>query len=391
MHFAFTEEQELIRDTARAFCAEHGAPERVRAAIESGAGYDAATWRAIGEEMGWCGIALPTDVGGSGLGGVELAILCEQMGRVLLPSPFFSTVALAAPAIDLAATPAQRAALLPSIVNGRTRATLALANERGAPIGLRLKRARGGWQLEGVAGFVINADAAHLLVVAARAEGSEGADGVSLIALETGEPGVRIESVTMLDQTRPMAWIHFDAVPIAPDAVLGEAEAAGPALATTLARARVALAAEQLGGAEATLEIATDYAKTRVQFDRPIGSFQAVKHRLADMMVAVEAARSAAYYAACAIDELPAELDEAAAIAGAWCSDTYTNCAGNMIQLLGGVGFTWEHVAHLYFKRARASSTLLGSPTWLRDRIAARLIDDAAAKQGAFSAHGGPR
>ena len=144
MHFAFTEEQTLIHDTARAFCAEHGATSRLRAAIESPPGYDEASWHAIGEELGWCGIALPADVGGSGLGSVELAILCEQMGRVLLPSPFFATVALAAPAIALAATAAQREALLPGIAAGRTRATLAIANEHGAPgldgIGPRLTR-----------------------------------------------------------------------------------------------------------------------------------------------------------------------------------------------------------------------------------------------------------
>ena len=378
MQFAFTEEQALIQDTARAFCAEHGAPSRLRAAIESPPGYDKATWRAIGEEMGWCGIALPAEVGGSGLGGVELAILCEQMGRMLLPSPFLATVALAAPAIALAGTAAQREALLPGIAAGRTRATLAIANEDGAPgldgIGPRLTRSRRGWRLDGAAGFVVHADAADLLVVAARATGSLGADGVSLALVDPEHAGVSIERLTMLDQTRPMSRVRFESVALAAESILGEAGEAGPALATALARAQAALAAEQLGGAEASLEIATEHAKARVQFDRPIGSFQAVKHRLADMMVATEAARSAAYYAACAVDELPEEFEEAAAIAGSWCSETFIDCAAGMIQLLGGVGFTWEHVAHLYFKRARAASTLLGSPPWHRERIAARLL-----------------
>ena len=282
--------------------------------------------------MGWCGIALPADVGGSGLGGVELAILCEQMGRVLLPSPFFATVALAAPAIALAATAAQREALLPGIAAGRTRATLAIANEHGAPgldgIGPRLARSKRGWRLEGTAGFVIHADVADVLVVAARAAGSRGADGVSLVVVRPDDASVSIERLTMLDQTRPMSRVRFESVALAPGAILGEPGEAGPALATALARAQAALAAEQLGGAEAALEIATEHAKTRIQFDRPIGSFQAVKHRLADMMVATEAARSAAYYAACAVDELPAELEEAAAIAGCWCSETFTDCAG---------------------------------------------------------------
>ena len=377
MQFAFTEEQELIRDTARRFCDQHGSPERVRMAVESSHGYDQATWRAIGEEMGWCGIALPESVGGSGLGAVELAILCEQMGRVLLPSPFFATACLAAPAIALAGSPAQQQALLPDIAAGRTRATLALSNSQGDPglagIGARLARVTGALRLTGEAGFVIHADAANLLVVAVRAEGSLGSDGVSLLVVAPDQKGVTIEPLVMMDRTRPMSRVHFDSVEVPREAVLGEVESAGPALAKALSRAQAALAAEQLGGAEAALEITTEYAKARMQFDRPIGSFQAVKHRLADMMVMTEAARSAAYYAACAVDELPAELDEAAAIAGSWCSDTYTNCAGNMIQLHGGVGFTWDHVAHLYFKRARASAMLLGSPAWLREQIAQRL------------------
>ena len=378
MQFAFTDEQELIQDTARAFCAEHGAPSRLRAAIESPPGYDKATWRAIGEDMAWCGIALPGEVGGSGLGAVELAILCEQMGRMLLPSPFLATVAFAAPAIALAGTAAQREALLPGIAAGRTRATLAIANEDGAPglegIGPRLTRSKRGFRLEGAAGFVVHADAADLLVVAARATGSRGADGVSLAVVDPERTGVSIERLTMLDQTRPMSRVRFGSVVLGAESVLGEAGEAGPALATALARAQAALAAEQLGGAEASLEIATEHAKARVQFDRPIGSFQAVKHRLADMMVSTEAARSAAYYAACAADELPEEFEEAAAVAGSWCSETFTGCTADMIQLLGGVGFTWEHVAHLYFKRARASSTLLGSPAWHRERVAARLL-----------------
>jgi alkylation response protein AidB-like acyl-CoA dehydrogenase len=385
MHFAFTDEQTLIHDAAREFCAEHGAPGRLRAAIDSSQGYDEATWRAIGEEMGWCGIALPVAVGGSGLGAVELAILCEQMGRVLLPSPFFATVALAAPAIALAATAAQREALLPGIAAGRTRATLAIANGDGAPgldgIGPRLARSKRGRRLDGEASFVIHADAADLLVAAARAPRSRGIDGVSLVVIDPKDPRVSIERMTMLDQTRPMSRVRFDSVALGAYSVLGEAGEAGPALAAALSRARAALAAEQLGGAEASLELATEHAKTRIQFDRPIGSFQAVKHRLADMMVATEAARSAAYYAACAVDELPDEFEEAASIAAAWCSDTFTGCTAGMIQLLGGVGFTWEHVAHLYFKRARAASTLLGAPAWHRERIAARMLPDASAQR----------
>jgi alkylation response protein AidB-like acyl-CoA dehydrogenase len=374
MQFSFTEEQDLIRDTARTFCAEHGAQERLRRVIGMPRGYDEATWCAIAGEMGWCGIALPDEYGGSGLGAVELSILQEQMGRVLLPSPFFATVALAAPAILLAGKPAQRTKWLPGIAAGSARATLVCSDTNGTPgvdgIGPRLTRTARTLTLSGEAGFVIHADSADLLVVAARAPGSRGADGVSLVVLTPGTTGVAIEPLTMLDLTRPMSRVRFDRVEVPAQAVLGDVEAAGGALAQVLARARIALAAEQLGGAEAALEITTEYVKTRMQFGRAIGSFQAIKHRLADMMIATEAARSAAYYAACVVDELPAELEEAAAIAKSCCSDAYTKCAGNMIQLHGGVGFTWEHVAHLYFKRARASATLLGAPAWQRERLA---------------------
>ena len=242
--------------------------------------------------------------------------------------------------------------------------------------GLRARNAAG--VSIGVAGFVIHADTADLIVVAARAARSRGPSGVSLALVKPDDAGVVIEPLTMLDQTRPMSRVRFESVALRAESILGEPGEAGTALAMTLARALAALAAEQLGGAEAALEIATDHAKTRIQFDRPIGSFQAVKHRLADMMVATEAARSAAYYAACAVDELPEESEEAAAIAGSWCSETFNECAAGMIQLLGGVGFTWEHVAHLYFKRARAISTLLGAPAWQRERIAARMLRPAA-------------
>jgi alkylation response protein AidB-like acyl-CoA dehydrogenase len=176
-----------------------------------------------------------------------------------------------------------------------------------------------------------------------------------------------------MDLTRPMATIRLERVAVASEEILGVPEEAGPGIAEALQRARIALAAEAVGGAESVLEMTVAHAKQRVQFGRPIGSFQAVKHRLADMMVLVEAGKSAVWYAACVADEIPGELPEASAIAKAACSDAFVNCAGNAIQLHGGIGFTWEHDAHLYFKRARSTATLLGSPAWQREVLAATI------------------
>jgi alkylation response protein AidB-like acyl-CoA dehydrogenase len=208
------------------------------------------------------------------------------------------------------------------------------------------------------------------MLVAARVPGTVGTEGISVVCLDAGTPGVSVDEPIMLDLTRRMARLRFDAVEIVPDAVLGELEAAGDALESAFQRARIALAAEAVGGAEWALDATCAYARQRIQFGRPIGSFQAVKHQLADMKVRLEAAKSALWYAACVADELDAELAEAAAIAKACCCDAFYRCTADAIQLHGGIGFTWEHDAHLYFKRARAVSSLLGSPSWQRERLA---------------------
>jgi len=377
MQFTFTPEQLLIREAAQDFFREHGSAQRVRAAMETKLGYDEETWQAMAQEMGWTGITLPESCGGMGLGHVELAILQEEAGRWVHPSPFFNTVCLAAPAILLAATPAQREALLRGIAEGRTRAALVLTGPEGKPgldgIGITLKKGPRGFTLSGVASYVVYGHAADLLVVAARAPRSRGTAGVSLVALPADTAGVSIEKLVTLDLTRPMARITFNRVSVAAEQILGEEGAAAEALQTALRRAQIALAAEQTGGAQAALDLTVAYAKERVQFGRIIGSFQAVKHRLADMMVEVESARSAAYYAACVADESSEELPEAAAIAKARCSDVFFKCAADMIQLHGGIGFTWEHQAHLYFKRARASTTLLGTPQHHREALASMI------------------
>ena len=389
MDFAFTAEQNLIRDSARAFFATQASSEKVRAILQSPLGYDPAVWSQMASEMGWAGMAIPERFGGSGLGMVELSILQHEQGRRLYPSPFFATVCLAAPIITALGTEAQKSELLGRIAAGQARMAVALTGPRGIPgcagITAELQRTGKGLRLRGESSFVIYGHAYDVLLVAARAPRTHADEGVSVIVVEAGTPGVSVERLTMLDLTRPMAHLEFD-IEVDAQSVLGEAGDAGQGLEDSLQLARIALAAEAVGGAEWTLEMTTAYAKQRIQFGRPIGSFQAVKHRLADMMVLLEAARSASWYAACVADEQPGELAEAAAIAKASCSDAFFDCAANAIQLHGGIGFTWEHDAHLYFKRARAVSTLLGDPAWQREQLACLLTGGAPVSPISFRA-----
>jgi alkylation response protein AidB-like acyl-CoA dehydrogenase len=350
MNFAFTEEQRLIRETARSFLAEQVGSARLRSAMASPEGWDRGLWQAISSELGWSGITVPEAFGGLGLGWVELAILMEESGRVLLPAPFFAGIGLALPAILSSGDALQQAALLPDIASGETIATLCLTGGNA-----RFEADR----LSGTASPVLYGESADLLVVAL--------PGGQMAALPAQTPGISIERLVHLDPTRPACRIRFDGVAITPDQMLG----AG--LEETLALGAIMLAAEQTGAAERCLNMTVEYAKTRVQFGRVIGSFQAVKHRLADLMVLVESAKSAVYYAACTADEDPAGLLEAASIARIYASETFLACAGEAIQLHGGIGFTWDYDAQLYFKRARADATLLGDPAQHRERIA-RLI-----------------
>jgi alkylation response protein AidB-like acyl-CoA dehydrogenase len=373
MQFAHSEEQRLIRESARAFLAARAGAAQLRAAMGEARGYDEQLWRQMAGELGWTGLAIPEAYGGAGLGWVELCILQEEQGRCLTASPFFATVALAAPIIEAAGTEAQRGALLPRIAAGEVRCACALGGADGRPpcegVTVTLGSKAGGFSLSGVSDFVIHGDAADLLLVLARTPGSGGDAGISAAVLPAGAAGITIRPHVMLDLTRPMSRIEFEDVSVSGDQLLGEPGAAGVAVARGLDLARIALASEALGGAQQVLEMTVAYVKERVQFGRPIGSFQAIKHRLADMMTEVEAAKSAAWYAACAAQEQRTELAEAAAIAKSYCCDAFFDCAANAIQLHGGVGFTWEHEAHLYLKRARATATLLGSPGWLRERL----------------------
>jgi len=391
MQFALNDDQLMIRDAARTFFDECAGPEALRAALASPAGHDDQTWQRMSRELGWAGIAIPERYGGSGLGMVELAILQHEQGRRLVASPFFTTVCVAAPLIAELGSESQRERWLRRIASGEARLAVGLTGENGGTgadaVTATLRTDGASLRLDGACGFVIHGDACDALVVATRdtePHGAGVATGLSLVVVDPRAAGVAVERLTMLDLTRPMSRVTFNNVAVDADAVLGERGGARAGFERALDLARVALAAECVGTAERALEITMQYVNERVQFGRPIGSFQAVKHRLADMMVALEAARSASWYAACVADELPDELAAAASIAKVACSDAAFECASGAIQLHGGIGFTWEHDAHLYFKRARASSTLLGSPSWHRERIARQIGLGEAASVPAY-------
>ena len=379
MQFAFTEDQNLIRETARGFLDERATLAQLRKDMESAQGYDPELWRSIVGEMGWAGLSLPEAVGGSGLGMVELAILHEELGRCLYGGPFLASAGVASALLLECPPSAARDGLLSNLAAGATIAAAAVTGDSGradaVAIGAELHDAATGPQLQGHAAFVLNGNCADVFVIVAH-DRRKGHEGLALVAVERDAQGLVVSTLPAMDSTRPYARLTFDAV--APHVVLASG---GGSVERGSQIAQVALAAEQLGSMQAVFDLTTGYVSQRVQFGRPIGSFQAIKHRLADMLVIVEAARSAVYYAACVVDEyradpanVAAELAEAAALVKVYCSSGFHDVAGNAIQLHGGIGFTWEYDAHLFFKRARATSNLLGTPQFHRERIAG-LID----------------
>src|SRR4051812_11677772 len=322
-------------------------------------GYDPAVWRQMSEQLGLQGLAIPEEHGGSGYGWNELVLVFEEMGRALLCAPYFSTVALAANTLLSAADEEAQRDYLPQIASGETIATLALTEDGGRwdETGVTLTSA--GDRLRGHKMYVLDGHIASLILVAARTD-----DGVGLFAVEGDAPGLERTQLVTMDQTRKQARLEFDGTP---------ARRVGSLVPGILDRAGVALAAEQAGGAARCLEMATEHASERIQFGRPIGSFQAIKHKCAELLMEVESARSAAYYAGWAATEAEDELARAAPLAKAYCSEAFFRAAAENIQIHGGVGVTWEHPAHLYFKRAKTSELLLGDPAYQRELLARRL------------------
>ena len=377
MEFAFSQDQDELRRAARRFLEVASSEERVRAAMETEQGYDSATWQQLSEELAWTALTIPEEFGGLGMSYLDLHPLMEEMGRALLCSPFFSTICLGANALLLAGNGVQKERHLPGIATGKTTATLAYAEQNGqmdaAGIEATYSRTAAGCILRGTKSYVLDGHTADLLIVAARAGNSEGAEGVSLFLVPGDTDGVKRAWLPTMDQTRRVASVELNDVVVPPDALVGE-EGRGWALCErTLDLARIALAAEQVGAAEMCLDMAVEYAKVRKQFGRPIGSFQAIKHKCADMLMMIESARSAAFYASALAGQGEPDLEEAASSAKAFCSDTFFHCAAENIQIHGGIGFTWEHAAHMYFKRAKAAEVLLGAPSFHRERVAKRM------------------
>ncbi len=364
MNFAFTEEQEQLREFVRSFLSEKSSEEAVRAQMETEAGYDQAVWSQMAEQMGLPALVVPEQYGGQGYTFVELGIVLEEMGRSLLCAPFLSTT-LATLALLHSGDEAAMQAHLPGIASGETTATLAYTEENGKWDDSGIEATSDGSSVSGTKSFVIDGHTASLLIVAAKTDA-----GVSLFAVDAKGDGVSTEALATMDQTRKQAKVTLDN---APATLIGTDGGGWDTLSTVLDLAAVALAAEQVGGAQFVLEMGTQYAKDRVQFGRPIGSFQAIKHKLADMLVEVESAKSAAYYGMWCASEMNDELASVASLAKAYCSDAYFHAAAENIQIHGGIGFTWEHPAHLYFKRAKSSELMFGDPSYHREQLAQRI------------------
>jgi len=375
MDFAFSEQQDLLRTSARQFLERECPPDMVRRWSDDPQGYSPDLWQTMAA-FGWMGLVLPETYGGSGLSFVDLTILMEEMGRVLLPAPFFSSIALGALTLLETGSDEQRQQMLPRLVRGETKVCVALleADGRYDPRGISMRASIRGNRatLNGTKLFVVDAHVSDYIICVARTRGGRDPEsGISLFVLDITSPGIACTPLMSIDQTRGLCEVSFTRVGVSLEAMLGGRDAAWPTLQRALDKATVALCAEMVGGAEKAMEMCVDYGKTRVQFGRPIGSFQAVKHKIADMKVWVENAKSVVYYAAWAVDRDAPEASRAASMAKAYCSEMYTQVTANGIQVHGGVGFTWDHHMHRYFKRAKSSEVLLGDSTWHRERTAA--------------------
>jgi alkylation response protein AidB-like acyl-CoA dehydrogenase len=360
----WTDDHEELRAVVRRFLSEKSSTEKARELAIAGAVGDQAVWRQMAEQMDLQGLVIPEEFGGAGMGAVELGVVLEEMGRALYVGPYFSTVALAVQTLTAVGDRAAQARWLPRIAAGELTATVAIADDAPSfdltAVTATATASSDGWSVSGAKAFVIDGMTADLILVAARTDGDLG-----LFALAGDAAGLHREAVPTVDETRALARVELDAVP---------AVRVGDDATQTLARAgdlaAAALAAEQIGGAAAALDMAVDYAKMRVQFERPIGSFQAIKHRCADLKVQIESGRSAAFFAAALLDDGDPEAAIAASTAQAWCSAAYTKASKENIQFHGGIGYTWECDAHLYLRRATVSDIVLGAPRAHRARIA---------------------
>ncbi|WP_328361226.1 acyl-CoA/acyl-ACP dehydrogenase [Mycobacterium sp. NBC_00419] len=367
MTFVLSEEQRELLAAVNGFLEKHSAEEAVRTLMEQGGAADPAVWSQLAGQLGVAGLVIAEAYGGGGFGFGDVALVAEAAGAALLVAPLLATVSAAA-ALTLSADEKLKADYLPGLASGEQIGTLAVAEQSGSwdladTQTTATPGADGDIVLAGVKMYVVDGQHADVLIVSARS--SQGV--VDFYAVDATCPEVSVTALSPLDLTRAQARVEFADAPARPLGV------AGPRAERVLATAAVLWSADAVGGAQRCLDMAVEYAKIRVQFGKPIGSFQAIKHMCADMLLEVESARSAAYWAAAALDDDDADPLAAAALAKAYCGNAYAKVASDNIQVHGGIGFTWEHPAQLYFKRAKSSEILFGEPAWQRERMAAQV------------------
>jgi alkylation response protein AidB-like acyl-CoA dehydrogenase len=371
MDFGFSKEQEMLRDSARSLLEKECPTTVVRKLMDDETGYAPEFWKKMAE-LGWLGLIVPENYGGAGLNYIDLVVVLEEMGKVVLPSPFVWTV-LFGEAVARAGSEPMKQKLLPKVAGGELIGTLAYLEPSGnwdpAAISMPAKKSGKDFVLDGIKLYVNDGHVADYFLVAART-GGQGLDGVTLFAIDSKRPGVTVNKLKTMDQTRKLAEVVFKDVKAGADDVVGEVDQGVKPLGDVIDRGKVALSAEMVGGAQKVLDMAVDYAKVREQFGRPIGSFQAIQHKCANMLIDVENARSVAYYAAWAVSNEVPDASLAAATAKAAASDSYRRVAGEGIQVHGGIGFTWEHDMHLYFKRAKSTEFTFGDATFNRELVA---------------------
>jgi len=373
MNFDFTDEQKQMRDAARKFLSEKCPPKAVRVVLDGKEPYDRELWKGLAE-MGFLGVAIPEKFGGAGAGHLELCVIAEEMGRALAPVPFSSTVYLAAEALLLAGSEAQKQKWLPKIATGEAIGTLALFEGKGNPSPQGIKLTASGGTLAGVKKPVPDGAIADVVIVAARTASSGRDSDISLFLVDMKgggvEAGVSVEPLTNVDPTRGQAELTFKDCKAEPLGTPGEGWSV---ISQVLDRAAVLIAFEEVGGVDRALEMGRNYALDRIAFGRPIGSFQAVKHMLADMYVSATLARSNCYYGAWALSTNASELPEAAAAARISATQAFQHCSKNNIQVHGGMGFTWEFDCHMYYRRANALALGLGSLSYWEDALIDRM------------------
>jgi alkylation response protein AidB-like acyl-CoA dehydrogenase len=370
MRFGFSKEQDEFRASLRRALEARSPTKEVRRLMATEAGFDRDGWRKLNQELGLTAIHIPEVYGGQGFGFGELGIVLEEMGRALTCAPFFSTAVLASTAILNAGTEEQKKALLPSLADGSKTATLAFSEGSGssdaAQVVMTATPSGGTWRLDGTKSFVLDGHTADQIVVLARRPGSRGDEGLSFFIVEGDVPGLERRRLKTMDETRKLARLNFNSVEAR---LLGQAEKAAEPFAKTMQQVLICLANEMVGGADRLREDALAYVTMRMQFGRSIASFQTTKNKAADMLVDVELAKSAAYYAAAALDEGDNDLPALASLAKASAAEAYLQTAIHAVQMHGGIGFTWDNDTHLWFKRAKSSEILFGDANEHREKM----------------------